>query len=239
MGEVVTRKRDTMSGRVLRRSLCMTHVADAVGAIERGCEIYGLTKGQWSLIDLIEHCLAYTGPAHCVLSTWTAAGADMTFAQGFLQDNRLLSLRLVVDYSFVTRQPAFTAAIKAIESFGGDSIRCCKTHAKFVLLRNDEWNVVIRTSMNLNENRRIENFEVSDSVALADYLQEFVDALWAERTPEDLFAKAGEHERQLALFGENEAAVEVIEKTQENTLARYVQDGPGVTDVRRVGLSRR
>ena len=175
----------------------MKHVADAVGPIEKGCEVYGLTKGQWSLIDLIEHCLSYTGPAHCVVSTWTAAGADVDFALGFLADERLLSLRFIVDFSFPSRQPAYCAALR--EAFGDDAIRVTKNHAKFVLLRNDEWDLAIRTSMNLNENRRCENFEVSDCPALAGYLQEFVDELFREQSAKEAFEMTpGAHQRAFA-----------------------------------------
>ncbi len=58
----------------------MKSVAEAVGPVLPGCEIYGLTGGDFSLIDLIEHCLGFTGPARGVLSTWTASNSDLTFA---------------------------------------------------------------------------------------------------------------------------------------------------------------
>lgn len=77
--------------------------------------------GKFSLVDVIEHLLATTGPADLVVSTWTAAGADIGFANRLLADGRIRSLRFVVDYSFQSRQPAYCAALR--EAFGDDAIR--------------------------------------------------------------------------------------------------------------------
>ena len=46
------------------------------------------------------------------------------------------------------------------------------SHCKYTLISNNEWKIVIRTSMNLNENKRLENFEVSDDENLYNYLIE-------------------------------------------------------------------
>ena len=64
--------------------------------------------------------------------------------------------------------------------FGPDSIRATRSHAKFVLIRNEAWAVLITTSMNLNLNPRIEQFEMTDDAARADLFAEFADALFDE-----------------------------------------------------------
>ncbi len=188
MPETLKRTRDCLKGRIVRRTLTAQNVAEAVGPIEHGCELYGLTKGSWSLIDLIEHVLAATGPADVTLSTWTAANADIGFARRLLVNGAIKSLRFVVDFSFPSRQPAYCAALR--EAFGDDAIRITKNHAKFVLIRNAEWNVVLRTSMNLNENRRLESWELSDCPQIAEWLQEVVDELFAVQSPAETFRRS-------------------------------------------------
>lgn len=225
-------KRDTLKGRIVRRTLAAQNVADAVGPITPGAEIYGLTKGSWSLIDLIEYALATTGPAHVTVSTWTAANADIGFANKLLVNGSLLSLRFVVDFSFPSRQPAYCAALR--EAFGDEAIRVTKNHAKFVLLRNARWNVVLRTSMNLNENRRLESWELSDSKEMADWLQEVVDELFREQSAAETFGrKPGEHveafESQWSDTGDAAAA-------ERSTDRKYFGDGPLDNDLRRAGL---
>lgn len=150
---------------------------DAVGAITTGCEIYGLSNGTFSLSDLILYLLETTGPADLTISTWTAANADITHANKLLTSGVIRSLRFVVDFSFPSRQPAYCTALR--EAFGDAAIRVTKTHAKFVLIRNDHWNLAVRTSMNLNANKRLENFEISDDTELCDYLHSFVADLFA------------------------------------------------------------
>ena len=191
-------RRETLNNRAVRRTLCAEHVVEAVGPIEHGTEIFGLTKGGWSLVDLVEYCLSVTGPADVVLSTWTAAKADVGFANQLLVNGATKSLRFVVDASFPIRQPAYCAALR--EAFGDDAIRTTKNHAKFVLIRNAEWNLVVRTSMNLNENRRLETWELSDSEPMASWLQEVVDELFREQAAGSAFRRTpGEHGRQFEL----------------------------------------
>lgn len=159
--------------RTVRRTINAASAAEAVGEITRGIEIYGLSKGQFSLIELVEHVLAATGPADVTISTWTAAGADLAHTQGFLTDGRVTSARWLVDFSFPSRQPAYLAQLR--DRFGDEAIRFTANHAKFVMIRNAAWNVAIRTSMNLNLNRRLESYEISEDVDLCDWLAEIVD----------------------------------------------------------------
>lgn len=170
-------KRSRRNARDVRRTHYAANVAEAVGPLEHGCEVYGLTRGQFSLIDLVEHILASTGPADIVISTWTAAGADIDYALRLTKDGRVRSIMWLVDSSFPVRQPGYCRAM--IDRFGEESIRVTENHAKFVLVGNEAWRVVLRTSMNLNENRRLESWEVSDDAELYGYLRDVVAELFA------------------------------------------------------------
>ena len=61
-------------------------IEEVIGPIERNCDVFGLTGGQFSLIDLIFYCLKTTGPADLLLSTWTASGANIDLAYRLLSD---------------------------------------------------------------------------------------------------------------------------------------------------------
>lgn len=228
------RQRDTLSGRKVRRELTTADCAAALGPLERGVDLYCLTMGKFSLIDVVEHVLEATGPADVVVSTWTAAGADIGFANGLLTDGRIKSLRFLVDFSFPSRQPAYCAALR--EAFGDDSIRVTKNHAKFVLVTNGEWRVVIRTSMNLNECRRLETVEISDDAELAGFLLEVVDALFAKQTAAEAFARTPWETCEAfgAEWGDGEAGGEFGAGDK-----RFFGDGVADVDLRRVGIDRR
>jgi hypothetical protein len=179
-----TRKTPTRRPRLSK----VTNARDALADFDRGEETYCLTFGQFSLMDAVEAVLDKTGPAHVALSTWTAGGADLTRSAEHLRDARILSLRLIVDCSFGQRQPSYLQHCRGL--FGDDAIRTTRTHAKFVVITNDTWNVAIRTSMNLNENPRLESIEVSDDPALAGFLLSIVNELWTEEAPGDYRTKS-------------------------------------------------
>ena len=153
--------------------------SQAIGTLTPGCEIFGFTKGQFSLMDVISEILAQTGPATVDISTWTAAKADIGHAGRFVKDGHILSARWVVDRSFPSRQKGYFKML--VDRFGASAIRMTRTHAKFVLIRNEEWNIVLRSSMNLNKNPRFENFEISDDPAMADFFSDMVDQIFTQR----------------------------------------------------------
>ena len=224
----MTHKRAACVGRTtIRCALTARSAAEATGTIKRGCEIYGLSKGQFSLIDIITHCLEATGAADAVLSTWTAAGADLRFAYKLMTEGSIRSLRFLVDFSFPSRQPAYCAALR--ETFGGDCIRISKNHAKFVLIRNSGWNIVIRSSMNLNENRRLESFEISDDKGMADFLEDVISDTFDEQPAGGQFGKRPiDHIKDFEALGEVAPTGQLSEAAMKSTdMRKFYSDVAG------------
>jgi len=153
----------------------------AIGELTPGCEIFILTYGQFSLIDAVAALLRKTGPADVILSTWTAGNADLTTCASLLDGAGITSFRMMVDRSFLTRQPGYCR--RMVELFGLDCLRTWRAHAKFAVIRNERWTLAIRTSMNLNTNPRLENIEISDDPALCDFLCSVADDLFSEQSP--------------------------------------------------------
>jgi hypothetical protein len=150
---------------------------EAVAGLERdGMELFGLTKGQFSLTDMIEAILEKTGPADLSISTWTAANGDVTRMLELLNSGAIRSCRWLVDLTFMRRCPQLTAEIRA--KFGADAIRVTKTHAKFCTITNDDWQIALRSSMNLNQNPRMESFQVGHDPVLCQFLSEVLDDVW-------------------------------------------------------------
>jgi hypothetical protein len=147
----------------------VAEAAKLLSGFAPGCRVIGLTMGQFSLLDLIKATLNKTGPAHVALSTWTMGIRDAENANFLVDRGLLLSLTLLVDRSFPTRQPEYCARI--VEMFGADSIRMTQTHAKFALIENDEYGVAIRSSMNLNRNPRFEQFDLDDDRSIVAFFR--------------------------------------------------------------------
>lgn len=143
-------------------------VARAIGPLTKGVEVFVLTHGQFSLIDALVYLSQQTGPCVLSVSTWTAGAEDLSKMAELLAAGQFTAVRFLVDRSFITRQPAYCARLR--ELFGDECIRTTRSHAKFVTLRNKEWDLAVRTSMNLNHNPRLENIEISDDAQFADFL---------------------------------------------------------------------
>lgn len=159
--------------------------ARCIGEITKGCDIFGLTKGDFSMIDILRHIAKQIGPCEIDIGTWTAAAAEIKQAEQMLKDTNIRHMRWLVDRSFPQRQGKYYASL--LERFGQHCVRLARFHAKFILLENDEWSVAVRTSMNLNENKRIEFYEISEGSPISGYLKEVVDYHFAS-PPEDSYA---------------------------------------------------
>lgn len=167
-------KREIMD---LRKAQC---AAEAVADLERdGMELFGLTKGQFSLTDMIVAILEKTGPANLSISTWTAANGDVSRMLELLRSGQIRSCRWLVDLTFVRRCPQLMAEIRA--KFGADAIRVTKTHAKFCTIVNKDWQIALRSSMNLNQNPRMESFQVGHDPSLCQFLTQVLDDVWSNQ----------------------------------------------------------
>jgi len=147
--------------------------AEYIGDLSKNTEIFGITKGQFSIIDVIKYVLDFAGPSDLLIATWTAAQADIKKAFEFLENGNIRQVKFLVDRGFINRQPEYCAELKRL--FGDESIRFLRAHAKFCVIQNEKWNFVIRTSMNLNENKRMENFEITEDKDFCEYFKRFFD----------------------------------------------------------------
>lgn len=157
--------------------LAVTTAADAIGPLRPGCSVFTLGAGAFGPVDVLTHCLDATGPASVTLATWTAGRSDIFRTAALLRDGRITSLRMVTDASLPQRHPAYFAAL--VERYGPASVCLSKLHAKFVVVRNADWSLVLLTSSNLDGIRRLEFFHLSDDAGLASHLEAVVDRLFA------------------------------------------------------------
>lgn len=175
----------TPTAREIKKSIRCKTAKEAIGELYPRCSIFGITKGQFSLIELITAILDQTGPADLFVSTWTAASADLTETGQMMESGKIISAKFLVDMSFQRRQPAFAAKIRDL--FGTEAIRVTRNHAKFCLISNQTWNIVLNTSMNLNFNPRLEDFFIQDDEKLFNYLFDLVAEIFGRMKSKSLY----------------------------------------------------
>lgn len=196
-----------------------SHTDMALDGFEKNCRILGLTLGRFSLIDLIHGILQRTGPAEVICTTWSAGIKDAHNVKWLEDSNVITDFKIITDRSYKTRQAKYALSLE--ELFGLDNIRTGDIHAKFTLIKNEEYHVVIRTSMNLNANRTCENFEIDESREIYSFYRKFVDEHFDKLKPGFTSKKSEVRQPVFDFFKENKT--ERSWKSKKPTLARKLQ----------------
>ncbi len=157
----------------------------AFDGLRDGATIHGLSNGEWSLSDGLAELLRLVGPSDLTISTWTASSADLSKARGFLENDRISSIRFLVDRSFEARQPVYCRTMRDL--FGDEAIRVWSSHAKFSILTNGSYSVLYLTSANLNKNKRLENYTVIAGGELPGQYLEMVKEVFEAQNPGEAF----------------------------------------------------
>lgn len=168
--------------RVATASVCLSYASAALRDFGRGSHVFGLTKGQFSMIDIAAAVLEKAGPADVAIWTWCIAEYEVEAFGAFFADQRVTSLRVVMDWAGAQRDMPIVDDLQ--NRFGVDCIRITKTHAKIVTIATASgWRVTIRGSMNLNANPRFEQFDVSDDSCIYGVVDDLMTELWTRGKP--------------------------------------------------------
>lgn len=170
----------------------------AIGEVKPGIRVVGLTKGQFSLIDLIGAVLKQIGPAEIMVSTWTPGKLEIEAVATLLDNHYISRFRLLVDRSFVTRHADYVQRVH--EVLGSEAIRQTRTHAKFALIKGGDYRISIRTSMNFNRNPRFEQFDLDDNPEIFAFFDKAVEDLY-DSVPPGLDADRSKIERGFRISG--------------------------------------
>lgn len=154
---------------------------EAIGTLAPGCSVSGITRGQFSLLDLLEAVLEQTGPADCVLSAWTMGMREAERLASLLSTGEIRGLRLLVDKSFRGRQPEYSRRIEDL--FGAAALVPQELRARFFLLQGDRLSVLCRGSLNLTRAKAWDQFDLDADPALVAHYSGVVHEL-AESLPE-------------------------------------------------------
>lgn len=133
--------------------------------LKQGSTIYFATVGKWSSHELLAYLLSITGPADVGISTYSMTEDPARLIVDFMSQGIIRKMHLVSDKRFKTHQPnAYQLAIANFPVFLTD------IHAKVMVIRNEQWDVVVLGSANFTRNKRREvGCIVADSATAAFY----------------------------------------------------------------------
>ena len=75
---------------------------EAIEGFRKGLEIFGFTKGQFSLCDLLTAVLDITGKSELVISTWTAAHTDISSMIDLINSGKISKTKWLVRHKPAT-----------------------------------------------------------------------------------------------------------------------------------------
>ena len=149
--------------------------ADCIGPIEPGLSLFAVTRGQFSMIDAILHCLDCVGKAEISLWTWTVAEYEIQCLERLMLDDRLTGATLVIDHGARGKNKALLD--KWANIFGPRSIKLVVNHSKIATIKSADYKLLLRGSMNLNFNPRFEQFDITEGGQDYDLVRSIEDEL--------------------------------------------------------------
>lgn len=133
---------------------------ETIGKLVPGASVFGVTRGQISMIDLILACLDQTGPAAVSVWTWCIADYEVKCFERLMMDRRITSGLLVVDSG--ARAKNGEQLKRWMARFGAGSVKWVVNHAKLATVEGAGLKLLLRGSMNLNFNPRFEQFDLDE-----------------------------------------------------------------------------
>lgn len=137
--------------------------ASTIGRIEPGASLFAITRGQFSMLDAILHCLEELGPSVVSLWTWTVADYEIANLTNLRRDGRITAGTLIIDAGARVKNRALIQDWQ--HSFGPSSVRYVLNHSKIATVEGGGRRVLLRGSMNLNFNPRFEQFDLTEGGA--------------------------------------------------------------------------
>ncbi len=152
--------------------------ARTIGPLDPGVRVTGVTAGQFSAVDALEHMVDQLGPAVVRVSTWTTGLYDAQRAADIRVSGRITDIRMLLDRGTFEKSPQFAGPL--IKALGPGAFRCLSVHAKVIIVTGQRGAAVFRSSMNLNKNLRTEQFDLDVDDEVAGFYEGWFDALWDE-----------------------------------------------------------
>lgn len=145
-------------------------VLDSVSELKKGGALHFTTQGKWSTHELLSVLLGITGPAGVRISTYSMTEDPVRMLCNYLTLGSITDVKVVTDKRFKTNQA--DALQLATANF---PLVMIDVHAKVMVIRNDEWNVVVVGSSNFTRNKRIEAGVIMENEQAAEFHWNWID----------------------------------------------------------------
>ena len=149
-----------------------------VDQLEGGGQVFAIFDGQFSVVDLIAAACKKCDCPDVSIMSWTAYADDIDHLYRLYEYGIIGDVRFIFDKTFPSYKINSMARLVAV--FGKDCLRLTSTHTKIYMVRDDEWDIIITSSANMNTNRRFEQYQVSDWTDACDTVERIFDTIFSD-----------------------------------------------------------
>ncbi len=138
--------------------------------IEKDCLVSYINKAKFSAHNILLKLLAITGPAYVFLASWAISEKPVRDILSALAAGKIIELHCLFDADVRSKNPkAYQLAINNFPNIGH-----AKTHAKVIVIINDDWAITVSSSQNLSNNMRWEQGTVLENRATAEMYSQWI-----------------------------------------------------------------
>jgi hypothetical protein len=142
---------------------------DLVVELDKGGHVFTLTNGLFSVLDIVRAVINLIGPSSVKIMSFGCGVDEASTIKDLRSDGSITDFLMILDRGFVQRLPEYADQI--IDGAGVGNLFVSSIHAKIALVQSGDWFVVVRGSMNLNKNIRIENVDIEDNRELFEFVE--------------------------------------------------------------------
>lgn len=147
-----------------------SNLADIISELNEGDLVEYISKGRFSLHNIIEHLLKLTGPAEVTLVTWAMTEKPLRTLHRLKSEGMITELYCLLEHKVPGHNPKSFHFAKTF--FNGIWLARC--HAKSVVIENEKYGIVVSTSANLTRNLRIENGNIKVSQESVKFAKKWI-----------------------------------------------------------------
>lgn len=167
---------------VVRLGKARASVAEVIGDISEVECIDYVSFGRWSMHDLLFYLLDITGPARVYFTTWAISTKAVHLLVEGMASGMITELHSILDRRIEIRRSDCFAFLK----HHANNVYLVDCHAKVILIENYMWRIVVKSSANFSENKRIETGMIIMNRDIFDFNKKWITETIANANPFEL-----------------------------------------------------
>lgn len=150
---------------------------EVINQVDHGRSVHWVSRGDWSMHQLLQALLLKTGPADVWISSYAFSELPARTVCDLKAAGVIKKLVCIID----SRVDVRSASALAMLRNAADSLKLLDTHAKVTVIKNEEWFLVVAGSANYTTNKRFEAGFICGEASVCSFHKS-----WIEKANDDV-----------------------------------------------------